>query len=154
LKTIQRSDGSWGERLEPHSRDYVPHDEGQVVQTAWALLALAEARDPDFDALERGAMFLARSQLGNGQWPRQDPHGLFFRTARLEYTLYRSYFPLWALARFEARRAERSRLEDARTTARKRGLRSAIVIDAPDEEERNRRPNGFPRDSDPAFRSR
>jgi lanosterol synthase len=112
LKAIQRADGSWGERLEPHSAEYVAHDVGQVVQTAWALLTLLEARDPDFAALERAASFLARSQLGNGQWPRQDPAGLFHCTARLEYSLYRSYFPLWALARFEARRIERSRFAE------------------------------------------
>jgi lanosterol synthase len=103
LKARQRADGSWGERHSPHSTDYVEHDEGQVVQTAWALIALAEASDPEFSVLERAARFLARSQLGNGEWPRQDPVGLFFRTALLEYTLYRSYFPLWALALFERR---------------------------------------------------
>lgn len=109
LKSLQRADGSWGERLEPKVDAYVASEVGQVVQTAWALLTLAEADDPDFSALERAASFLARSQLGNGQWPRQDPHGLFHRTARLEYTLYRSYFPLWALAKFEARRIARRR---------------------------------------------
>jgi lanosterol synthase len=103
LKARQRADGSWGERHSPHATDYVEHDEGQVVQTAWALIALAEASDPEFSVLERAAGFLARSQLGNGEWPRQDPVGLFFRTALLEYTLYRSYFPLWALALFERR---------------------------------------------------
>jgi lanosterol synthase len=110
LKGLQRPDGSWGERLDPHADDYVAHEVGQVVQTAWALLTLAEACDPDFSVLDRAARFLARSQLGNGQWPRQDPHGLFHRTARLEYSLYRSYFPLWALAKFEARRVERRQL--------------------------------------------
>lgn len=115
LKARQRADGGWGERLDPRVDDYVPHEMGQVVQTSWALLALTEAHDPDFSALERAARFLARSQLGNGQWPRQDPHGLFHRTARLEYSLYRSYFPLWALAKFEACRVERSRLAEGST---------------------------------------
>lgn len=110
LKSVQRPDGGWGERLEPRGTAYAPHEDGQVIQTAWAMLALLEASDPDFPAVERAAHFLSRAQLGNGQWPRQDPQGLFFRTARLEYTLYRSYFPLWALAEFETRRAERERL--------------------------------------------
>jgi hypothetical protein len=33
---------------------------------------------------------------------------LFFRTALLEYALYRSYFPVWALAAYEARLNARS----------------------------------------------
>ena len=95
-----------------HPKSYVEHEEGQVVQTAWALSALLEAQDPDWDAIERAARFLARAQLGSGEWPRQAPHGAFFHTAVLEYSLYRFYFPLWALAQFESRRKERSRLLD------------------------------------------
>jgi hypothetical protein len=33
--------------------------------------------------------------------------GVFFRTALLDYTLYRRYFPVWALANYETRRRER-----------------------------------------------
>ena len=32
---------------------------------------------------------------------------MFFRTALLDYTLYRQYFPLWALSLYEKRRSER-----------------------------------------------
>lgn len=110
LKLHQRPDGSWGERHAVHPRNYVEHEEGQVVQTAWALSALLEAQEPDWDVLERAARFLARSQLGSGEWPRQSPHGAFFHTALLDYSLYRCYFPLWALAQFESRRKARSRL--------------------------------------------
>lgn len=110
LKAQQREDGSWGERASVEAQGYVPHDEGQVIQTAWALLMLCEAQDPDWGAIERAARFVARAQLGSGEWPRQEPAGLFFRTALLDYALYRSYFPVWALAAYEARRAARSAL--------------------------------------------
>jgi lanosterol synthase len=110
LKAQQRTDGGWGERASTDAQGYVPHEQGQVVQTAWALMTLCEAQDPDFGAIERAARFIARAQLGSGEWPRQDPPGLFFRTALLEYELYRSYFPVWALAAFEARRKARSPL--------------------------------------------
>lgn len=110
LKSRQRSDGSWGERHDPQATDYVEHASGQVVQTAWALLTLCEAEDPEFDVLERAARFLSRAQLGSGEWPREDPAGVFFRTAPLDYQLYRSYFPIWALGAYEARRASRARL--------------------------------------------
>lgn len=110
LKLRQRPDGSWGERHSAHPTSYVETEEGQVVQTAWAMIALLEAQDHDWDALERAARFIARSQLGSGEWPKQAPHGSFFHTAVLEYSLYRFYFPLWALAQFETRRKERTRL--------------------------------------------
>ena len=108
LKSRQRVDGSWGERQEPHATGYVEHADGQVVQTAWALIALSEAEDPDFHVLERAAAFLTNAQLGSGEWPREYPVGLFFRTALLEYALYRRYFPVWGLALFEARRKTRT----------------------------------------------
>jgi lanosterol synthase len=123
LKAHQRADGSWGEQHAPHASEYVAHEEGQIIQTAWALLALVEASDPEFAALERAARFLSRAQLGNGEWPRQDPVGLFFRTARLEYTLYRSYFPLWALALYEQRRRARAPLLAAAPVATKGELK-------------------------------
>jgi len=45
----------------------------------------------------------------NGDWPRDSVNGVFFGTAMLDYRLYNTYFPTWALARFEAcrRAAER-----------------------------------------------
>jgi lanosterol synthase len=110
LKSHQRSDGSWSERRDFHSNDYVEHERGQVVQTSWALMALLEAGDPSYDAMARAAGFLASAQLGNGEWPREQPTGVFFETALLDYALYRSYFPIWALAAFETRRKQRADL--------------------------------------------
>jgi lanosterol synthase len=50
---------------------------------------------------------LIEQQEESGCWPRQDPAGVFFHTAVLDYTLYRQYFPLWALSLYESRRLER-----------------------------------------------
>lgn len=110
VRSVQRPDGGWGEQNVPHSSEYVQHADGQVVQTAWAMLTLLEGEEPDFAVLERGARFLVSAQLGNGEWPREDPPGLFFRTALLDYALYRSYFPLLSLAWFEERRKAREQL--------------------------------------------
>ncbi len=110
LKAHQRLDGSWGERHALHTSQYVEHEEGQVIQTAWALTALLEAQDPEWDVLERAARFLARSQLGSGEWERQSPAGIFFHTALLEYVLYKSYFPVWVLGLYETRRKARALL--------------------------------------------
>ena len=102
----QRTDGGWGEH---HSGcltgAYVEHEESQVIQTAWALIALLEAGDSNWAAISRGARFLMRTQQEDGGWPRQDMAGVFFRTALLDYVLYRQYFPLHALALYERRHA-------------------------------------------------
>ena len=104
----QREDGGWGEH---HSGcltgRYVPHEESQVIQTAWALITLLEAGDSDWTAISRGAGFLVDTQDAEGAWPKQDMAGVFFRTALLDYVLYRQYFPLHALGLYEQRRRER-----------------------------------------------
>ena len=106
----QREDGGWGEH---HSGcltgRYVAHEESQVIQTAWALLALLEAEESNWTAIARGARFLLNAQEADGGWPKQDMAGVFFRTALLDYVLYRQYFPLRALGLYEKRR--RNRLE-------------------------------------------
>ena len=116
----QREDGGWGEH---HAGcltgAYVEHQESQVIHTAWALTALLEAEEPNWRSLQYGACFLARAQAAGGDWPKQDPAGVFFRTALLDYTLYRSYFPVQALGLFEARRKQR--LGRKAATARRQG---------------------------------
>jgi lanosterol synthase len=108
LRARQRTDGGWGEDAAGCvTATYTEHRESQILQTAWALMALLEARDPDWGAIVRGARFLMEQQEAEGSWPRQDPAGVFFRTALLDYTLYRQYFPLWALSLYEKRRRER-----------------------------------------------
>jgi len=61
----------------------------------------------------RGARFLFDAQDADGGWPKQDMAGVFFRTALLDYVLYRQYFPLWALGLYEQRRRARLELTDA-----------------------------------------
>lgn len=108
LRAHQRPDGGWGEAFETCLSDrYTPHRDGQVIQTAWALTALLEAHDPDWDCIDRAAHFLAARQNEDGSFPKEDPAGVFFHTALLHYELYRSYFPVWALGLYETRRLER-----------------------------------------------
>ena len=107
----QREDGGWGEHHSGClSGRYVPHDESQVIQTAWALMALLEAGDPDWTAITRGVGFLLEAQTADGSWPRQDVAGVYARSGLLDYPLYRQYFPLHALGLYERRRRARSTL--------------------------------------------
>ncbi|MEM9693254.1 MAG: FAD-dependent oxidoreductase, partial [Myxococcota bacterium] len=56
LRSVQRIDGGWGEsHVSCLQGAYRPHAQGQVIQTAWAMMALLDASDPDFDAIDRGA---------------------------------------------------------------------------------------------------
>jgi len=116
LSEHQREDGGWGEH---HSGcltgRYVQHEESQVIQTAWALSALIEAGESNWTSISRGAHFLLDMQRPDGTWPKQDMAGVFFRTALLDYVLYRQYFPLHALGLYEQRR--RSRMVNPATDA-------------------------------------
>ena len=106
----QLGDGGWGEHHSGClSGRYVAHGESQIIQTAWAMIALLEAGDSNWNAISKGARFLLGAQNADGSWPRQDMAGVFFRTALLDYVLYRQYFPLHALGLYERRR--RARLE-------------------------------------------
>ena len=99
LKSVQRSDGGWGEHYTSClTGEYVPHPQPQPVMTSWALLALSDG-DPDGDAVGRGRSRLESMQSPDGSWPRGAVNGVFFGTAMLDYRLYHAYFPAWALAR-------------------------------------------------------
>ena len=105
----QLADGGWGEHHSGClSGRYVEHMESQVIQTAWALIALLEAGNTNWPAVSRGARFLNDMQNADGTWPKQEGAGVFFRTALLDYALYRQYFPLHALGLYEARLRGRS----------------------------------------------
>ncbi len=117
LLAHQRSDGAWGEH---HSsarlRQHVSQAEGSPVQTAWALMALVDAREPNRRALLRAGRFLERTQRQSGEWPDGELVGVFFETALLNYRYYPLYFPVMAVSRLHAylTQHERSESNDAR----------------------------------------
>ena len=103
LRSVQNEDGGWGEHFSGClSGRYVPHPESLVITTAWALLALLRAEAEPSPATRRGLDWLAGRQLADGDWPRDSVNGVFFGTAMLDYRLYNTYFPAWALARARA----------------------------------------------------
>jgi lanosterol synthase len=102
LKGKQRADGGWGEHYSSCLEGrYVEHEHSQVVMTSWAVLALLDCVAPDDPAVARGIDWLVGQQQANGDWPRQAVNGVFFGAAMLDYRLYHTYFPAWALARYD-----------------------------------------------------
>lgn len=97
----QRADGSWGESyVSSLKKTYIQHEEGQVINTAWALLSLMVSKYPNQQVIERGIQFLALKQDMDGDWPQQGISGTFNHNCMITYINYRNIFPLWALQRY------------------------------------------------------
>ena len=103
----QRSNGGWGEDFTScYDKDYAPNgmdaygdDGSSVVNTSWALLALACAKCSDTEAVRRGVQYLIKRQLPSGDWPQEGIAGVFNRSCGITYTAYRNAFPIWAMGR-------------------------------------------------------
>ncbi len=100
---MQQEDGGWGEHFTGClAGRYVASPTSLVITTAWAVLALLEIEATPSEVTRRGVDWLLARQDPTGDWPRDSVNGVFFGTAMLDYRLYNTYFPTWALARFEA----------------------------------------------------
>ena len=97
----QREDGSWGESYKSCvEQRWVEHEQGQIIQTAWALLGMMAVGYPDTGVLQRGISFIAARQEENGDFPQEGISGVFNKNCMETYTSYRNVFPLWAISRF------------------------------------------------------
>jgi squalene-hopene/tetraprenyl-beta-curcumene cyclase len=99
LRTIQSSDGGWGESCASYDREgYVPAP-SCPSQTAWAVLGLLAAGDREGAAVRRGIQYLLDRQRPDGTWSEEATTGTGFPNVfYLTYGMYRDYFPLLALA--------------------------------------------------------
>ena len=107
LLSHQRANGGWGEDFTScYDKDFAENgmysygDDGSgVVNTGWALLALAICKCDDVEAISRGVQYLIQRQHPSGDWPQEGIAGVFNRSCGITYTAYRNVFPLWALGR-------------------------------------------------------
>jgi squalene-hopene/tetraprenyl-beta-curcumene cyclase len=105
LKATQRNDGGWGEGNHSY---FAPEQAGQfhcstAFQTAWAVLALMAAGEGRSNEVRRGIEYLLYEQGQDGLW--HDPWFTapgFPKVFYLKYHGYDKYFPVWALARYDA----------------------------------------------------
>ena len=103
LKSIQNTDGGWGEGGESYAMDYAGYRPAPSTpsQTAWGLLGLMAAGMVDDPAVISGIRYLARTQGEDGLWNEERFTATGFpRVFFLRYHGYSKYFPLWAMARY------------------------------------------------------
>lgn len=108
LVSKQNGDGGWGESFESClQKKYIPHAESQIVNTAWAVMALIAANYPDRKVIDKGIAFILKMQEPNGDFPQQAISGVFNHTCMITYTSYRNVFPIWAISRYVKRYGNR-----------------------------------------------
>lgn len=101
LAQLQRADGSWGESyISSLEKKYIQHKEGQVINTAWALLSLMISNYPKKEVIDKGIQYLNSMQKPNRDWPQQGISGTFNHNCMITYINYRNIFPIWALNRY------------------------------------------------------
>ena len=107
LLSCQNNDGGWGETCWSYND---PNLKGKGVstpsQTAWALIGLLDAGEAlnsfAADAIEGGINYLLTTQTDEGTWEEAEFTGTGFPCHfYIRYHLYRHYFPLIALGRYQ-----------------------------------------------------
>jgi squalene-hopene/tetraprenyl-beta-curcumene cyclase len=103
LEQVQQPGGGWGESCRSYDDPSLAgRGTPTASQTAWALLALIAAGEKDGRAARAGVEYLLATQGADGNWQEDQFTGTGFpKVFYLKYHLYRLYFPLMALARFE-----------------------------------------------------
>jgi lanosterol synthase len=101
LISKQKQDGGWGETYQSCAKMvYTEALESQVVNTAWALLALMAAGFQDRKVIDRGIQLLMVRQTEMGDWAQENISGVFNYNCMISYSAYRNTFPIWALNRY------------------------------------------------------
>ena len=126
LKQVQQPGGGWGETCRSYDD---PSLAGQgtptASQTAWALLGLLAAGEAQSEAVRAGIDYLLTTQQADGGWNEDHFTGTGFpKVFYLKYHMYRLYFPLMALARFQ----KETLCQDAKTPSRNGHLTNGHVL--------------------------
>ncbi len=97
----QKIDGGWGETFKSCSKlVYTEAVTSQVVNTAWALLALMLIKEVDITVINAGINFLQSRQTADGDWEQENISGVFNYNCMITYANYRNIFPIWVLNRY------------------------------------------------------
>jgi lanosterol synthase len=100
----QMADGGWGESYRScETGTWCQHEQSQVVQTAWATIALLEAKLPDRAPVERAIRLIMGRQQANGEWKQEAIEGVFNKSCMISFPNYKFVFPIKALGMFAKR---------------------------------------------------
>ena len=119
LRSVQKPDGSFGETAGSYD-DPTLKGRGKSTpsQTAWGAMGLMAAAGPHDPGVVRAIQWLLDHQRLDGSWDEQFYTGTGFpRVFYLNYHLYRLYFPVTALARYQRMRSNAAVLPQARLTS-------------------------------------
>lgn len=99
IMSKQNQDGGWGETTKSYDdAGFAGVGISTYSQTAWALLALIEARLVKTQAVEDGVKYLVEAIENEGQWIDQSPTGTGHPNAMyMFYSAYQYAFPLMSL---------------------------------------------------------
>ncbi|KAF7308670.1 Terpene cyclase/mutase family member [Mycena chlorophos] len=96
----QRADGGWGESYKScEVSQWVEHEESQVVQTCWAVMALMYAKYPHPEPIARGVALVMARQQQDGSWKQEAIEGVFNKTCAISYPNFKFSFPIWMLGK-------------------------------------------------------
>ncbi|KAG8628126.1 hypothetical protein KVT40_003999 [Elsinoe batatas] len=97
----QMEDGGWGETYKSCEVGvYTQHEQSQVVNTAWTVIAMIEVGFPERAPLERAVRLLMKRQQENGEWLQEGIEGVFNKSCMISYPNYKFIFPIKALGLF------------------------------------------------------
>jgi len=102
LRQVQNPDGGFGESIASYNDPALKGKGSSTAsQTAWGLIGLLAAAEPEDPSIARAVAHLIRKQRDDGSWFENEFTGTGFPCVfYLKYHLYRNYFPLYALARY------------------------------------------------------
>jgi lanosterol synthase len=125
----QMDDGGWGESYKScETGVWTQHEQSQVVQTAWVIIALLEAEFPDVDVIRKAVKLIVERQKADGEWVQEAIEGVFnkswyvssfsgfklawrttwltFACSMISYPNYKFIFPIKALGMFAKRHGD------------------------------------------------
>ncbi|KAI9844859.1 MAG: Lanosterol synthase (Oxidosqualene--lanosterol cyclase) [Thelocarpon superellum] len=104
LLSKQKEDGGWGESYKSCERGiYHQHENSQVVNTAWAVIALLQGQYPDQAPIEKAVRLITGRQQKNGEWLQEAIEGVFNKSCMITFPNYKFYFTFKALGMYAKR---------------------------------------------------
>ena len=103
LYSRQNADGGWGEDGATYYANRKAENKGSTPsQTSWAVMGLMAVGEVDNPAVQRGIEYIMSAKNEDGKWEEAWFTAVGFpRIFYLRYHGYSSYFPIWAMARYQ-----------------------------------------------------